>query len=497
MKLKFKHQAYQAEAVQAVVDCFKGQLPNDAARHYKIDPGAVAAGRSGSTTYVEAGFKNAEIQLSEPQLLANIQAVQARQNLPQSCALNDYRDRDGKKLTKYHPGAKLNLDIEMETGTGKTYCYIRTIFELNRQYGWSKFIIVVPSIAIREGVYKSLQITAEHFQQDYQKQARFFIYNSKQLHQLESFSSDGGINIMVINVQAFNARGADARRIYEELDDFQTRRPIDVIKANQPIMILDEPQKLEGAKTLESLTEFNPLFILRYSATHNSLHNKVHRLDALDAYNQKLVKKIAVRGITTRGLAGTNAYLYLEGIEVSASKPPVARLEFEIRSASGTIKRDVRKVNKGYNLFENSGELAQYQGFVVSDINANTDTISFTNGVELVAGDACGDVSESALRRMQIREAVKAHFEKERQLFDQGIKVLSLFFIDEVAKYRDYSSADEKGEYARIFEEEYQKECDAHLGQFDSPYLHYLRSIPAEKTHNGYPNLPAMPSERR
>ena len=486
MKLKFKHQAYQAEAVQAVVDCFKGQLPNDAARHYKIDPGAVAAGRSGSTTYVEAGFKNAEIQLSEPQLLANIQAVQARQNLPQSCSLNDYRDRDGKKLTKYHPGAKLNLDIEMETGTGKTYCYIRTIFELNRQYGWSKFIIVVPSIAIREGVYKSLQITAEHFQQDYQKQARFFIYNSKQLHQLESFSSDGGINIMVINVQAFNARGADARRIYEELDDFQTRRPIDVIKANQPIMILDEPQKLEGAKTLESLTEFNPLFILRYSATHNSLHNKVHRLDALDAYNQKLVKKIAVRGITTRGLAGTNAYLYLEGIEVSASKPPVARLEFEIRSASGTIKRDVRKVNKGYNLFENSGELAQYQGFVVSDINANTDTISFTNGVELVAGDACGDVSESALRRMQIREAVKAHFEKERQLFDQGIKVLSLFFIDEVAKYRDYSSADEKGEYARIFEEEYQKECDAHLGQFDSPYLHYLRSIPAEKTHNGY-----------
>lgn len=427
MKLKFKHQAYQAEAVQAVVDCFKGQLPNDAARHYKIDPGAVATGHSGSTTYEEAGFKNAEIQLSEAQLLANIQAVQTRQNLPQSSALNDYRDRDGKKLTKYHPGAKLNLDIEMETGTGKTYCYIRTIFELNRQYGWSKFIIVVPSIAIREGVYKSLQITAEHFQQDYQKQARFFIYNSKQLHQLESFSSDGGINIMVINVQAFNARGADARRIYEELDDFQTRRPIDVIKANQPIMILDEPQKLEGAKTLESLTEFNPLFILRYSATHNSLHNKVHRLDALDAYNQKLVKKIAVRGITTRGLAGTNAYLYLEGIEVSASKPPVARLEFEIRSASGAIKRDVRKVNKGYNLFEHSGELAQYQGFVVSDINANTDTISFTNGVELVAGDACGDVSESALRRMQIREAVKAHFEKERQLFDQGIKVLREF----------------------------------------------------------------------
>ena len=474
MKLKFKHQVYQANSVQAVVDCFKGQLPDDAARRYKIDPGSLAKGHSGSTTHVDAGFKNSEIQLTPVQLLSNIQAVQARQNLPQSTKVEASK------------ACAINLDVEMETGTGKTYCYVKTIFELNKQYGWSKFIIVVPSIAIREGVYKSLQITAEHFQEDYHKQARFFIYNSKQLHQLESFSSDGGINVMVINVQAFNARGADARRIYDELDDFQTRRPIDVIKANRPIMILDEPQKMEGAKTLESLAEFNPLFLLRYSATHKTEHNKIYRLDALDAYNQKLVKKIAVRGITTKGLAGTNAYLYLEDIEISASKPPVARLEFEIKLASGAIKREVRKVNKGYNLFENSGELAQYQGFVVSDINANTDTVSFTNGAELTAGDACGDVSESALRRMQIREAVKAHFEKERQLFPMGIKVLSLFFIDEVAKYRDYSSADEKGEYARIFEEEYQRECDAHLGLFDSSYQQYLRTIPAEKTHNGY-----------
>ena len=474
MKLKFKHQVYQANSVQAVVDCFKGQLPDDAARRYKIDPGSLAKGHSGSTTHVDAGFKNSEIQLTPVQLLSNIQAVQARQNLPQSTKVEASK------------ACAINLDVEMETGTGKTYCYVKTIFELNKQYGWSKFIIVVPSIAIREGVYKSLQITAEHFQEDYHKQARFFIYNSKQLHQLESFSSDGGINVMVINVQAFNARGADARRIYDELDDFQSRRPIDVIKANRPIMILDEPQKMEGAKTLESLAEFNPLFLLRYSATHKTEHNKIYRLDALDAYNQKLVKKIAVRGITTKGLAGTNAYLYLEDIEISASKPPVARLEFEIKLASGAIKREVRKVNKGYNLFENSGELAQYQGFVVSDINANTDTVSFTNGAELTAGDACGDVSESALRRMQIREAVKAHFEKERQLFPMGIKVLSLFFIDEVAKYRDYSSADEKGEYARIFEEEYQRECDAHLGLFDSSYQQYLRTIPAEKTHNGY-----------
>ncbi|MCT8876486.1 type III restriction-modification system endonuclease [Shewanella xiamenensis] len=487
MKLKFKHQAYQANSVQAVVDCFKGQRSDDAARRYRIDPGSDPKGQIGSTVVVDEGFKNADLQLSGEQLLANIQAVQARQYLPQSTKL---------VVSKASP---LNLDIEMETGTGKTYCYVKTIFELNKQFGWSKFIIVVPSIAIREGVYKSLQITAEHFLEDYHKKARFFIYNSKQLHELETFSSDGGINVMVINVQAFNARGADARRIYgqertladgtkvlEGLDSFRSRKPIDIIKANRPIMILDEPQKMEGAKTLDSFAEFNPLFMLRYSATHKTEHNKIFRLDALDAYNQKLVKKIAVRGITTKGLAGTNAYLYLEQIEVSAKKAPVARLEFEVRLASGGIKREIRKVNKGYNLFEQSNGLDQYQGFVVSDINANTDTISFTNGVELTAGDACGDVSESALRRMQIREAVKAHFEKERQLFGQGIKVLSLFFIDEVAKYRDYSAADEKGEYARMFEEEYLQERDNHLGLFDGEYQAYLKEIPVDKTHNGY-----------
>ena len=192
----------------------------------------------------------------------------------------------------------------METGTGKTYCYIKTMFELNKRYGWSKFIVVVPSIAIREGVHKSLRNHRRALPGAYGKHARFFIYNSKQLHQLESFSSDAGINVMIINVQAFNATGQDDRRIYEELDDFQSRRPIDVIAGNRPILILDEPQKMEGAKTLESLKEFKPLMVLRYSATHKTEHNKIHRLDALDAYNQKLVKKIAVRGIAVKGLGG-------------------------------------------------------------------------------------------------------------------------------------------------------------------------------------------------
>ncbi|MGL6574997.1 type III restriction-modification system endonuclease [Aeromonas hydrophila] len=474
MKLKFKHQPYQAHAVQAVVDIFKGQLPaSAAAMSYRIDPGKAKKGTE-DLFAVGGGFKNADLTLSDTALLDNIHQVQRAQNLPLSDAL---------VKTKV---AKLNLDIEMETGTGKTYCYIKTMFELNKQYGWSKFIIVVPSIAIREGVAKSLEITAAHFLETYHKKARFFIYNSKEPHHLESFSSDAGINVMVINVQAFNATGKDNRRIYEVLDDFQSRRPIDVISANRPILILDEPQKMEGGKTLDSLVNFNPLMVLRYSATHKTTHNKIHRLDALDAYNQKLVKKIAVRGISVKGLAGTHAYLYLQTIEISNKKPPVAVVEFEQKLADGNIKRVTRKLGKGDNLFDLSNELEQYRdGFVVSDINANSDTLSFTNGVELVVGDAMGDVDERTLRQIQIREAIKAHFDKEMVLFSQGVKVLTLFFIDEVAKYRDYSASDEKGEYARIFEEEYALYLKDLL-RYETPYTQYLKGIPAEKTHNGY-----------
>ena len=475
MKLKFKTQAYQTAAVQAVVDCFKGQPPASAeAISYRIDPGKAKKGTE--DLFAEGGFKNADLKLTDLAVLENIGQVQHQQNLPQSFEL---------VKTKV---SKVNLDIEMETGTGKTYCYIKTIFELNKQYGWSKFIIVVPSIAIREGVAKSLEITAEHFLETYHKKARFFIYNSKNLPPLESFSSDAGINVMVINVQAFNAAGKDNRRIYEKLDDFQSRRPIDVIAANRPILILDEPQKMEGGKTLDSLVNFKPLMVLRYSATHKTTHNKIHRLDALDAYNQKLVKKIAVRGISVKGLAGTNAYLYLQSIEISTKKSPEARVEFEQKLKSGEIKRVVRKLSKGDNLFSDgfSNELDQYRGYVVADINANTDTLSFTNGVELFVGEADGDVNEATLRRIQIREAIKAHFDKELALFQQGIKVLTLFFIDEVAKYRDYSAADEKGDYARIFEEEYSQYLNEVLDLDETPYIKYLKGIDAGRTHSGY-----------
>jgi len=487
MKLKFKTQAYQTAAVQAVVDCFKGQVPHHGGIRYRLDPGtrkAAPASPQGALALEaapdaaaeqEAAFRNADLTLSELALLDNIHAVQRAQNLPLSDAL---------VKTKV---AKVNLDIEMETGTGKTYCYIKTIFELNKLYGWSKFIIVVPSIAIREGVAKSLDITAEHFLETYHKKARFFIYSSKQLHHLESFSSDAGINVMVINVQAFASRGAENRRIYDVLDDFQSRKPIDVISANRPIMILDEPQKMEGTATLKSLEEFKALVVLRYSATHKTTHNKVHRLDALDAYNQKLVKKIAVRGIAVKGLAGTAGYLYLQSIEISSKKPPEARVELEQKLAGGNIKRVIRKLSKGDNLFDLSNGLDQYRdGFVVSDINANSDTLSFTNGVELIVGDATGDVTEAALRRIQIREAIKAHFDKEQVLFQQGVKVLTLFFIDEVVKYRDYSAPDEKGEYARIFEEEYELYLNEVLDLHETPYIKYLNGISADKTHSGY-----------
>jgi type III restriction enzyme len=473
MKLKFKKQGYQTNAVEAVADCFAGQ-PKREDLNYRMDPGrAVDASGQAVAALETAGFKNADLALTPSQVLENIHAVQRRQNLPLSAALVKTKVCD------------INLDVEMETGTGKTYCYVKSMFELNARYGWSKFIVVVPSIAIREGVHKSLEITAEHFLDDYKKRARFFIYNSKQLHNLESFSSDAGINVMVINVQAFNATGKDARRIYEELDDFQSRKPIDVISANRPIMFLDEPQKMEGGKTLDSLANFKPLAVLRYSATHKTTHNKIHRLDALDAYNQKLVKKISVRGISVKGLTGTNAYLYLESIEVSTSAP-VARVELEIKQNNG-IKRVLRKLSRNDNLFDISGDLEQYRGFVVSDINALTNTVTFTNGQELTAGEATGDVSEPALRRIQIREAIKAHFEKEQALFSQGIKVLSLFFIDTVSKYRSYDEAGEQpGEYAQMFEEEYNLQLAEVQTLDDTPYNRYLKGIATTKTHNGY-----------
>ncbi len=361
------------------------------------------------------------------------------------------------------------------------------MYELYKAYGWSKYIVVVPSIAIREGVYKSFQMTEDHFMDIYGTKIRYFIYNSKQLHKVDQFASNSGINVMIINSQAFNARSRDARRIYMELDDFASRRPIDVIAQTNPILIIDEPQSVEGKKTKESLKLFNPLFTLRYSATHKEDYNKIYRLDALDAYNKKLVKKIKVKGISVKGTTGTNEYIYFEGINLSQKNKPIARLEFQIRQKSG-IKRVTRNADEDFNLYEHSNFMEQYKGYRVAEINGYKNTITFTNGVTLHAGDVQGYVGELNFRRIQIREAIKSHFEREKELYNKGIKVLSLFFIDEVAKYRQYDEQGNQinGVYGQIFEEEYINILNEYITLFDDPYVEYLKNIEVQETHNGY-----------
>lgn len=476
MKIKFKHQQFQLDAVKSIVDCFEGQ-PNELSR-FTLDrgrrqkPEQMVMDDLANAEQANIGFKNNAIQLIDQEILKNIQTVQRK---------------NGLKISEKLEG-KYNLTIEMETGTGKTYTYIRTMFELYQKYGWSKFIVVVPSIAIREGVLKTFQITEDHFMSEYGTKARYFVYNSKQLHHIEKFASDAGINVMIINSQAFNARGKDARRIYMELDDFNSRKPIDVLASTNPIMIIDEPQSVEGKQTKESLKAFNPLFTLRYSATHREDYNKVYRLDALDAYNKKLVKKISVKGISAKGTSGTNSYLYLEGIDVSTKQAPVARLEFEVKTKTG-LARKTQKIRQNDDLYQLSGELEQYKGYKVSEINGQNNSISFINGVTLYAGDVQGDVGELHFRRIQIRETIKSHFEKERAMFHQGIKVLSLFFIDEVAKYRQYDKdgSELNGVYADMFEEEYTALLNEQLSLFaDDPYIQYLNRIQVKETHKGY-----------
>ena len=489
MKFQFKIQQYQTDAVNSVVNIFAGQPFSDRVSYVrdlginKKNPYTQISlfNEPGSPDDDAAiGFENARLVLTPGQLLQNIRNMQARNNIKQSETLVS------------HLGA-CSLDVEMETGTGKTYVYIKTIFELNKRYGWSKFIVVVPSIAIREGVYKTFQITQDHFMEHYGKKARFFVYNSQNLTELDNFSASSGINVMIINIQAFNtslkedARSKEARRIYEKLDEFGSRRPIDVIKANRPILILDEPQKMGGDKTQKALANFNPLFCLNYSATHVQHHNLVYVLDAVDAYNKRLVKKIEVKGFEVKNLRGTDRYLFLENIIISPKKPPMAKIELEIKYQK-SINRETRILGVGDDLYVESNEMEQYKGYHISDIDPIRGTVTFTNGVVLSRGEVIGDVSEKDLRRIQIRETIISHFEKEKHLFKLGIKTLSLFFIDEVAKYRKYNEAGEEvnSEYGEMFEQEYISVLNDYITLEDTPYVRYLKSIDPAKTHAGY-----------
>ena len=474
MKLQFKHQKFQADAAKAVVDVFAGQpylTPS-----YMMDRGSGYYQQTITEERDYTGWSNQKIvpELNDRLILEHINTIQRANQIKPSMKLE----------------GRFNLTIEMETGVGKTYTYIKTMYELNRAYGWSKFIVVVPSIAIREGVYKSFHVTQEHFAEEYGKKIRFFIYNSTQLTEIDRFASDNSINVMIINSQAFNAKGKDARRIYMKLDEFRSRRPIDIIAKTNPIVIIDEPQSVEGKQTKENLKQFNPLMTLRYSATHksDSIYNMIYRLDAMEAYNKRLVKKIAVKGITESGSTATESYIYLESINLSKAAP-TATIQFDMKGATG-IRKITRTVSEGYNLYDNSGQMEEYkQGFVVSRIDGRDDSVEFINGIKLYTGDVIGKVSEDQLRRIQIRETILSHIQRERELFYKGIKVLSLFFIDEVAKYKQYDTAGQpmNGSYAEMFEEEYQDVIsNLQIGIGEDDYMKYLSAISADKTHAGY-----------
>lgn len=493
MKFRFKIQQYQTDAVDSVVRAFTGQPYSDGVS-YRRDLGEVKPVFAPVDQQIslfppdqismdevdDTGYLNEMLQLTDEQLLKNIRDVQQDNGIYQSASL-------AKGL------GRCALDVEMETGTGKTYVYIKTMFELNKRYGWSKFIVVVPSIAIREGVKKSFEITVDHFMEHYGKKARFFIYSSANLNQLDSFSADSGINVMIINTQAFAAslkedgRSKEARIIYSKRDEFQSRRPIDVIAANRPIIIMDEPQKMGGDVTQKALKSFNPLFTLNYSATHKERHNLIYVLDALDAYNKRLVKRIEVKGFEVKNFRGTDGYLYLESFILSPKQPPKVRVELEIRY-NKSINRETRQLTVGDNLYFISGEMEQYRGFSVSQIDPIDGTVTFTNGDIIHKGEVIGDVSESDMRRVQIRETIISHFQKEAQLFHKGIKTLSLFFIDEVAHYRQYDADGNEalGEFGRIFEEEYVSVMNGYRTLLDPEYVAYLDGIDVHATHRGY-----------
>ncbi|MGP1596478.1 MAG: DEAD/DEAH box helicase family protein [Prevotella denticola] len=479
MKFKFKIQQYQTDAVEQTVDVFSGQ-PSKTETKYLRSLGKT----DGKITYEEEyiGFRNNELELDRRQLLDNIHRIQGIGNIPLS-----------NTLVSTNGLGACSLDIEMETGTGKTYVYIKTMFELNKRYGWTKFIVVVPSIAIREGVAKSFAMLEEHFMEQYGKKARYFIYDSSNLQKIDSYSSDANINVMIINTQAFNtslkegAKNKEARIIYSLRDDFNTRRPIDVIAANRPIIIMDEPQKMEGAATQKALRNFHSLFVLNYSATHKTSHNCIYALDALDAYREKLVKKIQVKGITLLNLQGTSCYIYFDSIVLSKNHAPQVKLEIDVNDKSG-IHRRILLFNQYDNLYVSSKNLEEYRNFVITDIIPEQNTVIFQNGDHLRKGDVMGDVSEETLQRVQIRETIKSHFAKEEMLYRQGIKTLSLFFIDEVSNYKTY---DEEGNAVpqrlwKVFEEEYTNFLNEHLSFFDDDYQRYLRQFSAKQVHNGY-----------
>lgn len=472
MKLKFiSDQQYQLDAVAAITDIFIGQPVKQANFTVSIDG---ISGLFGQQT--ELGYGN-KLELLDEELLANIRQIQLHNGLPGST------DIQGRNFT-----------IEMETGTGKTYVYLRTVYELNKLYGFSKFVIVVPSVAIREGVYKSLQIMDEHFKALYEgTNCDYFIYDSSKLGQVRSFATSTDIQIMIINIDAFRKSFVDPEKadkaniIHREHDRLSGRRPIEFIQQTAPIVIIDEPQSVDNTdKAKEAIASLNPLFTLRYSATHKEYYNLMYRLDPVDAYQQNLVKQIVVDSIKE---AGDYNRPYMRLVEVK-NNPFKAKLELDIKNRSGVVERKQKILKCGDDLFDMTGERDIYSGYILNNIDCmpGTEYVDFTNGMRLNLGQTIGQVDELDMKRGQISATIRHHLDRELRLLPGGIKVLSLFFLDRVENYRIYYQQGNpvKGKYAQIFEQEYTKlikkpEYHSLFKEYD-----FMNNDDASTVHDGY-----------
>ncbi len=474
MKLKFdKNLEYQQQAIASVVDLFRGQSPMQTNFTVSAYNGQIGLFNT------ENGIGN-RLELDEEEILKNLQEVQLRNGLPQ---------------TKFLKAGEYNFDIEMETGTGKTYVYIRTILELNKNYGFSKFIIVVPSIAIKEGVYKTLQITEEHFKELYDNTIyNYFVYDSSKLEQVRSFAVSDNIEIMVINIDAFRRSFTDptketkANIIHRTNDRLNGMKPIELIQETRPIVIIDEPQSVDTTpKAKEAIKSLNPLCTLRYSATHVERHNLVYKLDAVDSYNLGLVKQIEVAGFATKDYHN-KAYLKL--LSVNNKKSPItARIEMDVKNKRGIVKRKPVTVRCGDDLYEKSGGRDVYEGYIIGEIycEEGNEYVAFTSKPDILRiGKPVGDVDDLTIKEQQIRKTIEEHLDKELVLNKLGIKVLSLFFIDRVANYRYYDEDGNphKGIYAKLFEKHYRDLI--RKPKYNTLFKDIDLDTTAEEVHNGY-----------
>ncbi|MFZ5644652.1 MAG: type III restriction-modification system endonuclease [Bacillota bacterium] len=427
MKLKFKQQHFQTDAVNAVCALFDGQQKETSIFSMEQNGGQM------SLLQNDYGIGNA-LRISNAELLANMRKVQKRNNLPQTGGLADNQ-----------------FSIEMETGTGKTYVYTKTIFELNKLYGFTKFIVVVPSIAIREGVYKSLEITREHFGAIYDNApCRYFIYNSSKPSDVREFATSANIEIMIINIDAFRKAENIINQPRERLNG---EAAIRYIQDTNPIVIIDEPQSVDNTqKAKDAITSLNPLYVFRYSATHREKVNLLYRLTPVDAYQTGLVKQICV---SSNQIAGGFNRPYIRLLSVSNENGFRARVELDIKGKDGKVSRKTATVKPGLDLFKLSGERELYEGYAVAGIDCTPgmEQIEFSNTEIVRLGQAIGDIDENIIKRAQIRRTIEAHLDKELRYTEKGIKVLSLFFIDRVEKYRIEDGG--KGIYAQMFEELY------------------------------------------